>query len=144
MKICFKLVGFSKFPTYFYMKILINYDYNMNFFLTHWYILVLYPFESKKKSITIVLSSYFQIFEAGACHLLSCTYISKNVPKCILKHEILQYYVVKSKIFLLLIIKIKNINEFNVLSLSLWILSTQKISIPHWHTFPCFQPNVRV
>jgi hypothetical protein len=79
-----------------------------------------------KNPITIVLSSYFHILEVGAWHLLSCICISKNVLKCILKHAIIQYYTMKSKIFLLLIIKVKNIHEFYVLSLSLWILSTQK------------------
>ncbi len=99
---------------------------------------MLYPFESTKNPITIVLSSYFHILEAKVWHLLSCTCISKNVFKCILKHAIIQYYAMKSKIFLLLIIKIKNIHEFNVLSLSLWILSTNKnISLIGilYHTF---------
>jgi hypothetical protein len=59
---------------------------------TCWYILVLYRFESTKKSIIIVLSSYFQILEIGAWHLFSCTCISKNVLTCILKHAIVQYY----------------------------------------------------
>jgi hypothetical protein len=53
--------------------------------------LVFYPFESTKKTITIVLSSYFHILEARAWHLLSYTYISKNVFKCIIKHAIIQY-----------------------------------------------------
>jgi len=60
--IYFKLVGFSKFPTYFYMKILINYDYDMKILKTHWYILVLYPFESTTNSITIVFSSMLCTF----------------------------------------------------------------------------------
>jgi len=105
--LCFKLVGFSKFPTYFYLRTLINYDYGMNLFKTHWYILVLYPFESTKNSITIVLSSYFHILEAGTWHLLSYICISKNVLKCILKHAIIQYYAMKSKIFFLLLLKKK-------------------------------------
>ncbi len=98
----------------------------MNFLKTHWYILMFYPFESIKNSITIVLSSYFRILEARAWHLLSNTYISRNVFKCILKHAIIQFYATKSKIFLLLIVKVKNIHEFNLLSLCLWILSTKK------------------
>jgi hypothetical protein len=61
-KIYFKLVRFSKFPTYFYMRTLINYDYDMKFLKTHWYILVLYPFESTKNSITIILSSMLCTF----------------------------------------------------------------------------------
>ncbi len=85
-----------------------------------------YPFENIKNSITIILSSYFHIFEAKAWHLLSYTHIFLNVFKSILKHAIIQYYAMKSKIFLLLIIKIKDIHDFNVLSLSLWILSTKK------------------
>jgi len=125
-KVCFKLIRFSKFPKYFYMRTLINYDYDMNFLKTHWYILVFYPFESTKKWITIILSSYFHILEARAWHLLSYICIFKSVLKCILKHAIIQYYAMKSKIFLLLIIKVKNIHEFNVLSLILWILSTKK------------------
>jgi hypothetical protein len=40
----------------------------------------------------------------------------------------------KSKIFLLLIIKVKNIHEFNVLNLSLWMFSTKNKIILHWHT----------
>jgi hypothetical protein len=39
------------------MKILINYDYNMKILKTHWYILVLDPFENIKNPIIIVLSS---------------------------------------------------------------------------------------
>jgi hypothetical protein len=88
-KVCFKLVGFSKFPTYFYMRTLINYDYDMKNLNTHWYISVLYPFESTKNSITIVLLSYFHILEVGMWHLLSCTCIYKKVLKCILKHAII-------------------------------------------------------
>jgi len=61
-KICSKLTRFSKFQTYFYMKTLVDYDYNMNFLKTHWYILVFYPFESIKNPIIVVFSSYFQIF----------------------------------------------------------------------------------
>ncbi len=103
---------------------------------------MLYPFENTKNSITIVLSSYFHILEIGARHLLSYTCISKNVLKCILKHAIIQYYAMKSKIFFLLIIKVKNIHEFNLLSLSLWIFSTQK-KILHWHILPCFHPQTQ-
>jgi len=64
----------------------------------------------------------------------------KNVPKCILIHAIIQYYAMKSNIFLLLIIKVKYIHDFNVLNLSLWILSTKKRSNIHGHTLPCFHP----
>jgi len=45
------------------MRTLINYDYGMNFLKTHGYIVVLYPFETTKNSITIVFSSYFHILE---------------------------------------------------------------------------------
>ncbi len=72
--------------------------------------------------------------------MLSCTSISKHVLKCILIHEIIQYYAMKSNIFLLLIIKVKDIHDFNVLNLSLRILSTKKRSSIHWHTLPCFHP----
>jgi hypothetical protein len=102
-KVCSKPVGFSKLPTYFYMRTLINYDYDMKTFKTHWYILVFYPFESTKNSITIVLSSYLHILEARTWHLLSCTCISKNVLKCILKHVIIQYNVMNEVKDLLLI-----------------------------------------
>jgi hypothetical protein len=108
------------------------------------YILVLFTFESTKNPITIVLSSYFHIFEVGMWHLLSCTCLFLNVLKCILKCEIIKYYAMKSKIFLLLIIKVKNIHEFNVLSLSLWILSTKKKNIPHRHILPCFHPKLNL
>jgi hypothetical protein len=63
-------------------------------------ILCIYP-------ITIILSSYFHIFQARAKHIFLCTCISKNLFKCILKHAIFQYNAMKSKNFLLLIIKIK-------------------------------------
>jgi len=98
-KVCSKLVGFSNFPTYFYMRTLINYDYDMNFLKTHWYILVLYPFESTKILITIVLLSYFHILEIGTWHLLSWTCIYKNVFKCILKHAIIFNIMQWSQIF---------------------------------------------
>jgi hypothetical protein len=100
---------------------------------------VFYPFESIENPITIIFSSaYFHIFEVRMWHLLSCTCISKNVLKHILKHAIIQYYAMKSKIFFLLIIKIKNIHEFNVLNLNLWIFSTEFFYIFHWHILPCF------
>jgi hypothetical protein len=41
-----------------------------------------------------------------------------------IKHAFIQYYAMKSKIFLL-IIKVKNIHEFNALSINLWILSSK-------------------
>ncbi len=63
------------------------------------------------------------------------TCISKNVLACILKYAIIQYYAMKSKTFLLLITKVKNINEFNVLSLRYF---APKKQILHWHTSPCF------
>jgi hypothetical protein len=105
------------------MRTLIDYDYDMKNCKTHWYISVLNTFENIKNPIIIVLSSYFHILEAKVWHLFSCTCIFLNVRKCILKHAIIQYYAMKAK---LLIIKIKNNHEFNVLNLHLWILSTQK------------------
>jgi len=95
-----------------------------------------------KYPITMVLSLYFHVLEAWASHLLSYTCILKNVLKCISKHEIIQYYAMKSKIFFLLIIKVKNIYEFNVWNLTLWICSTQKKVILHWHTLICFHPKL--
>jgi hypothetical protein len=62
-------------------------------------------------------------------HMLSYTYISKNVFKCILKHAFEKYYTMKSNNFLLLIIKIKNIHEFNVLKVNLLIFFPQKNQI---------------
>jgi hypothetical protein len=105
---------------------------------------VLYPFESTKNLIIIVLPSYFHIFEVRVWHLFSYTCISKNVLKHILKHAVIQYYAMKSKIFLLLIIKIKNIHGFNVLNLSLWIVLTPKKKILRWHILPCFHPSMKI
>jgi hypothetical protein len=79
---------FLNFQTYFYMKTLVDYDYHMKKKLTHWYILVFYPFESIKNLVTIGLSSYFHILEAKVGHMFSCTCISKNVFKWILKYVI--------------------------------------------------------
>jgi hypothetical protein len=50
----------------------------------------------------------------------------------------------KPKNFLLLIIKIKNIHEFNVLRLNLWIFSIEKSNIPHWHTFTMLSPTIKI
>lgn len=47
--------------------------------------------------------------------ILSCTCIFKIILKCILKHADFQYYAMKSRKFLLLIVKLKNIHEYNVL-----------------------------
>jgi hypothetical protein len=69
--------------------------------------LMLYLFENIKYSITIAFSSYFHVFEARVGYLFSCTCIFEILFKCILKHSNFQYYAMKSKIFLLLIIKIK-------------------------------------
>jgi hypothetical protein len=65
-KYVLNLLGFPKILTYFYMRILINYDYDMKKFKTHLYILMFYPFESTKDPIIIIFSSYFHIFEVGA------------------------------------------------------------------------------
>jgi hypothetical protein len=58
----FEIGQVFKFQTYFYMKNLIDYNYNMKIFKSHWYILEFHPFESIKNSIVIALSSYFHIF----------------------------------------------------------------------------------
>jgi hypothetical protein len=80
-----------------------------------------YPFESIKNLIKIIFSSYFYTFKAKVGHILSCIFISNNVFKCVLKHVIFQYYVMKSKNFLnYWSFKLKNIHEFNVLRLNLW------------------------
>jgi hypothetical protein len=58
------------------------------------------------------------------CDIFSNTCISNNLYfKCILKHVIIQYYVMRSKNFLLLIIDFNNIYGFNILRYILWILS---------------------
>jgi len=67
---------------------------------------MLYPFESTKNPFIIVLSSYFHILEVGVWHLFSYTCNSKNALKWILKHAFI-YFIIKSNIFLLLIIKVK-------------------------------------
>jgi hypothetical protein len=95
---------------------------------------VLYPFESTKNSIIIVL-------EIGVWQSLTYTCIFFNVLKCILKHAIIQYFLIKSKIFLLLIIKVKNIHEFNVLSLSVWIFPLKKIKSFIGILYHAFSPN---
>jgi len=48
----------------------------------------------------------------------------KNILKCILKHANIKNFPIKSNVLFLLIIKVKTIDEFNVLSFSLWILSS--------------------
>jgi hypothetical protein len=69
-------------------------------------------------------------------YLLSNTYISKNVLKCILKHVVFQYYAMKSKNFLMLIIDL-NIHEFNILRYTLWILFLKTTNVFNWHTLSC-------
>jgi hypothetical protein len=64
VKIFSKLIGFSNFPIYFYMRTLIDYDYDMKFLKNHWYILVLYPSKSIKNSFIIIVSLYFHVLEA--------------------------------------------------------------------------------
>jgi len=59
-----------------------------------------------------VLFSYICNFILQNCDN-SC--ISKNVFKCILKNAVSQYYAMKSKNFLLLIIDLNNIHGFNIL-----------------------------
>jgi len=97
-----------------------------------------YPFESIKNSITILFSSYFHIFwRKSETHIFLYLYFF-YVFKYVLKHSIFQYYAMKLKNFFLLIIKIKNIHEFNVLKLNLWILSTKKIKYPSLAYFTIF------
>jgi hypothetical protein len=103
--------------------------------LIHINALSIWKYKKSNYNCTFIIFSYIWV---GAWHLLSCTYNLKNALKCILEHAIIQYYAMKSKIFFLLIIKVKNIHEFNILNLSLWILSTKKKGIFHWHTSPCF------
>jgi hypothetical protein len=61
-KVCSKLVGFSKFPTYFYMRTLINYDYDMNFLKTYWSIhisaLSIWKFKKSNYNYTFIILSY--------------------------------------------------------------------------------------
>ncbi len=46
----------------------------------------------------------------------------------------------KSKNFLVLIITLNNIHEFNILRYILWILSKKLTSVFDWHTLPCLCP----
>jgi hypothetical protein len=48
-----------------------------------------------------------------------------------------QYYAMKSKNLLLLIIELNNIHEFNTLKHILWIFSKRTTSVSGWHTLPC-------
>jgi hypothetical protein len=61
----------KRFSTYFYRKILIDYDYSMKNLKTHWYILVLYPFKSIKNPITILFSFYFHVLETKVGHIFA-------------------------------------------------------------------------
>ncbi len=56
--------------------------------------------------------------------------------------QVINILQLNKKIFFLLIIKMKNIHKFNELSFSLWILSTKKIKIPHWHILPRLHPQM--
>jgi hypothetical protein len=47
-KVFSKLAKFSNFETYFYVKTLVDYDYNMRKFKMHWCILMFHPFERGK------------------------------------------------------------------------------------------------
>ncbi len=85
--------------------------------------LFIWKYKKFNYNCTFIILSYTR--SKNVTHTFLYLYF-KNVLKCILKHAIIQYYVMKSKIFLLLIIKVKNIHEFNVLSFSLWIFFTQK------------------
>ncbi len=72
--------------------------------------------------------SYFHVQVTLFCKTMTVlsTCISKNVPKCILKYAVFQYYPMKSKNFLLLIIYLNNIHGLNIL----WILpKNQKVSL---------------
>jgi len=79
------------------------------------YILSLYQLESIIILIDVLLSCTYNSFFVKLRHVLSSTCISKNVLKCILKPVILQYYAMKSKNFLMSIIDLNNIYEFNIL-----------------------------
>jgi len=69
--------------------------------------------------------------------LISCTCNSKKLYlKCILKHVVIQYYVMKSK-NLLSIIDLNNIHGFNILRYILWILSKKIASVFNCHILPC-------
>jgi hypothetical protein len=74
---------------------------------------------------------------AALWQIFSSIYISKNVLKCILKHVAFQYYAMKSKNFLMLIIELNNIHEFNILRYTLWILFKKTTSVSNWNTLPC-------
>ncbi len=102
-------------------KLWLSYEKKLNTLI---HINTLFIWKYKKSNYNCTFIYLKQEHETYTCN-------SKNVFKCILKHAIIQYYAMKSKIFLLLIIKVKNIHEFNVLSLNLWIRSTppKKVSL---------------
>jgi hypothetical protein len=62
-------------------------------------------------------------------YLLSNTYISKNVLKCILKHVVFQYYAMKSKNFLLLMTDLNYIHGFSILRYNLLIIFQKKLQV---------------
>jgi len=97
------------------------------------YTLSLYQFES------IILMFYFHAFVLSFVelwHLFSSTCISKNQFKCILKHVVFQYYAMKSKNFLLLMIDLNNIHGFNILRYNLLIIF-QKYCKCLWLAYLC-------
>ncbi len=56
---------------------------------------------------------------------------------------VVQYYVMKSNNFLMLIIDFNNIHEFNILKYILSILSKIVAIVSDWHTLPCLCPPMK-
>jgi hypothetical protein len=59
-KVCSRLVGFSNFPTYFYMRILLNYDYDMKKIntLIHISALSIWKYKKSKYNCIFIILSY--------------------------------------------------------------------------------------
>jgi hypothetical protein len=72
--------------------------------------------------------------------VLSCTLISKQILKCILKIVIFQYMQWNKKIRSLLIVEINNIHKFNIFKFNLWIISKKLESDSTSHILLCLDP----
>jgi hypothetical protein len=74
---------------------------------------------------------YFHVLVTPFCKIDTYFLVlaTQNKLKCILKHVIFQYYAMKSKNFLVLMIDLNNIYEFNILRYILWIISKKIESV---------------
>jgi hypothetical protein len=105
------------------------------------YTLGLYQFQSTIILIDVLLSCTCFV---KLWHIFFSTCISKNVIKCILKYIVFQYYAMKWKNFLMLIIDLNNIHEFNILTYTLCIFSKKTTSVSDLHTLPCLYLDIYV